>query len=235
MDSPVGHDSRGCNSAGHDPHGCDEAGLCCANEITEEGAVTDNKSDLHADPHRFDGASHCSNELTDEVTAPDNKSGMDFTAAHDPHGCDDAGLPCTNEGNDDFGAADSSSLDASYEVNIPVSVQLTTCFNSYLEDKLAQSASGKKFMSRSDMIHDALEQGNKLAMGCPVVDDGQSWKENDMDKAREVNINIDCLDPVPSLAEISAENTTKEINENLDVSDSSQTDPAESSLQVKSD
>ncbi|XP_040999648.1 increased DNA methylation 1-like isoform X1 [Juglans microcarpa x Juglans regia] len=213
MDSPVGHDSRGCNSAGHDPHGCDEAGLCCANEITDEGAFTDNKSNLHADPHRFDGASHCSNELTDEVTATDNKSGMDSTAVHDPLGCDDAGLPCANEVNDDVGAADSSSLDASYEVNIPVSVQLTTCFNSYLVDKLAQSASGKKFMSPSDMIHDALEQGNKLEMDCPVIDDGQSWKENDMDEALEVNINIDCLESVPSLGEISAENTTKEINQ----------------------
>lgn len=65
------------------------------------------------------------------------------------------------------------------------------------------------------------------------MDDGQSWKKSVMDEASEVNI-IDCLEPFPFVGEISAGTTTKKINENLDVSDSSQTGPSESSLQVNS-
>ncbi|KAG2727552.1 hypothetical protein I3760_01G161900 [Carya illinoinensis] len=259
--SDMGHDSHRCNgaasdhaklitdenaatgsksdkdfSAGHDPHGCDDAALCHANEITDQVVALDNKSDLNfsADPCKCDDACHHANEKTDEITATDNKSEMDSTAGHAPEGCDDGSLPFANEITNDVAAADSSSLDASYDVTIPVSAQATTCRNSHSEDKLSQSASGTKCMTSSNMIHDSLELENKPEINCPVVDNAESLKQSEMDEAHEVNISI-CLEPVLTSGGISAENTTELIIGNLDVSDSSQNGPAEGSLQFKSD
>lgn len=228
----------------HDSNGGDDAGLPCANEITDGFEAADSSS-LDAS-HKLKTLALAEQTMCSESHSGDKlaKSASDKKSEPPPIVNHDA-IEMGNKPLLDFPVEDnvpssvqcplvplndtpvmSSSLDASHEVKVPVSVEGTACSDSHAGDMLAQSASGRKCMSPSDMSHDALEPENKPVMDCPVVDNVLSLKESDMDVVCEVNVDIDCLEPVPLSGEIFAENTPKEINEKLDVSDSIQNGPA---------
>jgi hypothetical protein len=181
-------------AAADDPHGYDDAGLHHANETSDEVVAADNKSDMNslADPHGCDDDAclHHTNEETDEVAATDNTSDMDSSAGHDPHGCDDTGLHCANDsvdnksgidvvsghdphGCDDVAAADSSFLDASHKLEIPVLTERAICSDSLSGDKLITSASEEKCESTPDASHDAPEIKQDLVLDFPDKDNMQ--------------------------------------------------------------
>ncbi|KAM4115982.1 hypothetical protein ACJW30_02G015600 [Castanea mollissima] len=234
----VDNKSRMDSASGHDSQGGDDTGLPSANE-TADNFETADSSCLDALKLKIPA-------LTEQTVCSDSLSGDKLAESvskkkpDPPPSVSYAAIEMGNKPLLDFPVKDnmqssvqcplvplndtlvmSSSLDASDEVKIPVSVEGTACSDSHAEDKLAQFASGRKCMSSSDISHDALELENKPAMDFPVEDHTQSLEVSDLDGVHEIN-DIDCLEPVPSSGEIFAENTTKEINEKQDVSDSTQ-------------
>lgn len=245
----VDNKSRMDSASGHDSQGGDDAGLPSAKETADDFETADSSS-LDALKLKIPALTEqtvCSDSLSGDKLAesvskkPDppprvscaaigmgNKPLLDFSVKDNMQSSVQCPLVPLNDT-----LVMSSSLDASDEVKIPVSVEGTACSDSLAEDKLAQFASGRKCMSSSDISHDALELENKPAMDFPVEDHAQSLEVSDMDGVHEIN-DIDCLEPVPSSGEIFAENT-KEINEKQDVSDFTQNGSGECSLQFKYD
>lgn len=260
MDSSAGHDPHGCDDAGlhcandsaddksgidaasgHDPHGCDDVAAA-------DSSFLDASHKLKI-PVLTERAI-CSDSLSgDKLTASASKEKCESppNASHDaPEIKQDLVLDSPDKDNMQFSfqcpvvslnntSVKSESVDVSSEVTIPVFIEGTACFDSHSEDKLAQSASVRIHMFPSDIGHDAPTLENEPVMDCPVVDNTRSMSESDMDETHEVNINVDRLEPVPSSGEVFAENITEEMNETLDVSDSTRNGRGEGSLQFKTD